>query len=308
MIGLREAAAEYLTVRRQLGFELKDVERRLESFICFLEQADASHITIDLAVTWARLPVKAHPEHWNRRLGTARNFARYLATLDPVNEIPPRDLLPAHRTRVSPYIYSEADIAALLDASRELKQAIQAQTYETLIGLMAATGLRLGEAVGLNRSDVDLNDGALHVRSSKQQKQREVPLHDSTTEALTRYSRLRDRRWPLAETQAFFVSRHGRRLKAQAVNGTFSRLIRKAGLEGRGERVRPRPHDLRHTFAVRTLLEWYREGVEVERALPLLSTYLGHVQPVSTYWYLQGTPELLTLVAAKLDGTLGVQS
>jgi integrase len=308
MIGLREAAADYLTVRRQLGFELKDVEGRLESLVCFLEQAHASHITVELAVTWARLPVKAHPEHWKRRLGTARNFAQYLATLDPVNEIPPRDLLPAHRSRVAPYIYSEADIAALLDAARELKQAMQAQTYETLIGLMAATGLRLGEALGLNRLDVDLDDGALHIRSSKQQKQREVPLHQSTTEALTRYARSRDRRWPTAETQAFFVSRHGLQLKGPMVNSTFSRLIRKAGLEGRGERARPRPHDLRHTFAVRTLLEWYQQGVEVERRLPLLSTYLGHVQPVSTYWYVQGTPELLTLVAEKLEGTLGAQS
>ena len=308
MIGLREAAADYLTVRRHLGFELKQVGERLESLVCFLEQAHASHITVELAITWARLPVNAHPENWNRRLGTARNFAQYLAMLDPVNEIPSRDLLPAHRARVAPYIYSEADIAALLHAAGELKQAMQAHTYETLIGLMAATGLRLGEALGLNRLDVDLDDGALHVRSSKQQKQREVPLHQSTTDALTRYARSRDRRWPTAETQAFFVSRHGLQLKGPMVNSTFSRLIRKAGLEGRGERARPRPHDLRHTFAVRTLLDWYEQGLEVERRLPLLSTYLGHVQPVSTYWYLQGTPELLTLVAEKLDGTLGGQS
>jgi len=172
---------------------------------------------------------------------------------------------------------------------------------------MAAGGLRLGEALGLDRQDVDLKDGALHVRG-KQANQREVPLHDSTTEALRKYARLRDRRWPAANTAAFFVSRLGVRLTVAAVHNTFPRLIRQVGLEGHGQRARPRPHDLRHTFAVCTLLDWHEADAQVDRELPLLSTYLGHRDPSNTYLYLQATPQLLALVAQRLDGVLGEQS
>ena len=205
-----------------------------------------------------------------------RGFARYVATIDPVSEVPSEDLLPATRGRVAPYIYSEAEIRALMAAARTLTPPLRAAGYETLIGLMATTGLRLGEALGLDRQDVDLDDGALHVRATMQSKQREVPLHPTTTDALRDYARLRDRRWPQPKTAAFFVSPNGERLLKSTVHGTFPKLIRQVGLEGAGQRTRPRPHDLRHAFAVRTLLGFYRAGVEVERGLPLLATYLGH--------------------------------
>ena len=308
MSDLRTALHDYLKLRRQLGFELKTQGRLLESYVRFMERAGAEHITTELALAWAKLPVHARPHTWRQRLGTVRGFARYMATIDPLSEVPSKDLLPARGARVAPYLYSPAEIAALMDAARMLTPPMRAATYETLIGLMATTGLRLGEAVGLDRADVDLEDGALHVRRAKQNKHREVPLHPSTTAALREYLRLRDRRWPKLETPAFFVSRLGVRLTTSAVSYTFPKLIREVGLEGRGERLRPRPHDLRHTFAVRTLLEWHRAGAEVERQLPRLSTYLGHVDPSSSYWYLQAAPELLALVGQRLDGLFGDQS
>jgi site-specific recombinase XerD len=304
MTPLRQALQDYLRIRRQLGFKLKTGQRLLENFVEFLERAGAERITIELALMWARQPVDAHPSWWRQRLGVVRGFARYLATIDPDSEVPSVDLLAGHRPRVAPYIYSPAEIRALMAAARALTPALRAATFETLIGLMAATGLRLGETVDLDRADVDLVDGALHVRA-RQTKQREVPLHHSTTEALGEYTRLRDHHWPKPKTRAFFLSTKGRALTRQAVWGTFPELIRRAGLEGRGERVRPRPHDLRHTFAVRTLLDWHHAGVDIDARLPLLSAYLGHVGPESSYWYLQSVPELLALVARDLDGALG---
>jgi integrase/recombinase XerD len=308
MSPLRLALRDYLKIRRSLGFKLEWDGRMLEDFIGFLERAGAERITTELALSWARLPRNARPYHRRKRLGVVRLFARYVATIDPQTEVPSKDLLPATRQRLAPYIYSSQEIAALMGAARALSPPSRAATIETLIGLMAATGLRLGEALGLDQADVDLDDGVLRVRG-KQSEQREVPLHPSTVRALSDYARMRDRRWPAPNTTAFFLSRLGVRLSAAAVhNKTFPALIREAGLQGRGHRARPRPHDLRHSFAVATLLDWHHAGAEVDRELPLLSTYLGHRDPSNTYWYLQATPELLGLVAGRLDNVLGGQS
>ena len=259
-----------------------------------------------MAVAWAKLPAHTHPQWWRSRLGMVRGFARYLNTINPDSEIPPTDLLSAKRSRLAPHLYSQAEITALMDAARALTPPpLRGRTYETLIGLMAASGLRIGEALGLDRGDVDLNDGALHVRVGKLGKQRELPLHESTTEALREYSRLRDRHWPKPDTQAFFLSTRGSRVTSKAVGYVFPKLIRDIGLEDNGEHRRPRPHDLRHTFAVRTLLDWYRAGANVDAQLPLLSTYLGHAHPADTYWYLQAAPELLALAGERLNGVLG---
>lgn len=301
MTDLRSALHDYLAIRRQLGFELKTAGRLLEDYVDFMQRAGAPAITSDLAVAWAKLPKDARPYRWRQRLGMVRGFARYASTIDPRSEVPSEDLLPARRPRVAPYLYSQAEIAALMQAARALTPRLRAATFQTLIGLIASSGLRAGEALGLDRADVDLKDGALHVRAAKHSKQREVPLHDSTTKALGEYSRLRDRYLPQPATPAFFVSISGGRLANGAFNATFATLIRQTGLEGRGERARPRPHDLRHTFAVRTLLEWYRAGVDVDAQLPLLSTFLGHVDPVSTYWYLQASPELLAVACERLQ-------
>jgi integrase/recombinase XerD len=300
MTELRSAMNDYLTVRRQLGFELKEPGRRLEQFVSFMERAGSEHVTSELALMWAR-SVSAHPYTWRRGLGVVRGFARYLTTIDPQTEVPSEDLLPASLPRVAPYLYTSAEIQALMGAARALSPRLRASTFETLIGLLAVSGLRRGEALALDRADVDLDDGALHVRANKQNKQREVPLHDTTTQALRQYSHLRDRYLIKPASPAFFVSPQGSRLTGGAFNATFVKLIRQVGLEGQSERARPRAHDLRHSFAVRTLIDWYRSGQDVDAQLPLLSTYLGHVDPVSTYWYLQTSPELLALACERLE-------
>jgi integrase/recombinase XerD len=307
MSSLRQALADYLRIRRRLGFKLVAEQRHLENFLAFLERAGAGHITTELAVMWARQPVHAHPHQWRARLAIVRGFARYLATIDPDSEIPSTELLPASRPRVAPYIYSPREISALIDAARTLVPPLRAACYQTVIGLMATSGLRLGEALALDRQHVDLHDGALHVRAN-QTKQREVPLHASTTKALRAYAQQRDRHYPRPRTPAFFLNKQGARLTKHEFNPTFAKLIRAIGLEGRGARVRPRPHDLRHTMAVRTLLDWHHAGEDIDQRMPLLSTFLGHLDPASTYWYLEAVPELMTLVTSRLDQLAGVLS
>jgi integrase/recombinase XerD len=299
MTSLRAALDDYLRIRRRLGFEMPQDGRLLEGFVDFLERAGAQRITTELALAWARIPVDAHPS----RLGQ-----RHLATIDPWSEVPPTDLLPGHRPRIAPYIYSEAEIAALMAAARQLRPRLRATRHETLIGLLAVTGMRPGEALALDRQDVDLTHGVVHVRAGKQKKQREVPLHKSTIGALRAYAGRRDAHFPTPSTPAFFISARGRRMGRAELNQTFIKLIGQAGLEGRGARARPRPHDLRHAFAVRTLLDWYRAGEDIDRRMPLLSTYLGHADPASTYWYLEAVPELLELIGRRLAQLPGVLS
>lgn len=307
MTDLRAAAHDYLAVRRRLGFELKHPGQTLEDFVEFMGRAGTERVTTELALMWAT-SVRAHPHRWRRRLGVVRGFARYLSTIDPATEIPPEDLLPATLPRVAPYLYSPAEIQALMSAARALSPQLRAATIETVIGLLAVTGLRPGEALGLDRADVELRDGLLHVRAAKQNKHREVPLHDSTTAALRKYSRLRDRHQPIPSSPPFFVSPQGSRLTTGAFNKAFAKLIGQVGLEGAGERTRPRAHDLRHSFAVRTLIGWYQAGENVDAKLPLLSTFLGHVDPASSYWYLQASPELLALARDRLERAAGEQS
>jgi integrase len=304
---LRDAVGDYLRLRRSLGYRLDRHELLLGDFVAFMERTDADTITSELAVRWASLPKDAQPYWWARRLGVVRAFARYVATIDPTTEVPPSDLLPARGQRVAPYIYSSEEIRALMDAAGMLQPEVRAQTHRTLIGLLATTGLRLGEALRLDRQDVDLDNRVLWVRG-KAGKQREVPLHATTTRALGEYAHLRDRHWPAPNSPAFFPGSTGERLSKHAVHRAFPKLIGQVGLEGAGQRDRPRPHDLRHAYAVHTLLDWYRDGEDIDRKLPLLSTMLGHAKPEHTYWYLQAVPELTALVAARLDGLLGAGS
>ena len=308
MSALRAALDDHLRIRRRLGFAMPQDGRMLEGFVEFLDRADAPRITTELALAWARLPVDAHPFTWRQRLTVVRGFARYLATVDPASEVPPSDLLPGHRPRVTPYVYSEQETAALMAADRGLRPALRAARHETLIGLLAVTGCRPAEALGLDREDVDLDNGVVHVRAGKNNKQRQVPLHPSTVGALRAYAGLREARFPTPSTPAFFLSARGRRMGRAELNATFIKLVRRIGLEGRGSRARPRPYDLRHTFAVHTLLDWYRTGEDVDRRMPLLSTYLGHVDPAGTYWYIEAVPELLQLVGQRLEQPPGVLS
>jgi integrase/recombinase XerD len=302
MSALRQCLEDYLAARRALGFRLQRQECLLRSFVGFLESEGATTVTTELAVAWAT-DTKDSVNSRADRLGTTRPFARYLQAIDPKTEIPSNALLPRISHRVTPHIYTDAEVAALLKATRTLHTRITRATYATLIGLLFVTGMRPGEAIGLDRADVDWDHALLTVRDGKFGKFREVALHTTTIAALASYSRQRDALIPHPKSPSFFVSQTGTRLIPTAVDRTYRNLLRVTALDGTSPR-RPRLHDFRHTFAVRTVLDWYRAGLDVGPRLPLLSTYLGHVDPSSTYWYLSATPELLSLAAQRLQGAL----
>ena len=230
-----------------------------------------------------------------------RGFAAYLHSLDASVEIPPQGLLSGNGRRVVPYLYSDAEITALMGQAQRLRTPLRAATITTFIGLLAVTGLRAGEAVGLDDADLDVKAALLLVRHAKGGRQRLVPLHVSTLTALQDYRELRDRAFPRPVSPALLVSTAGSRLLYANVSQTFARLARQTGLTPRSPACRPRPHDLRHTFAVATLLDWYRDGGDIAARLPLLSTYLGHVAPANTYWYLEAAPELMAEAATRLE-------
>jgi integrase/recombinase XerD len=309
MSALRGAAADYIAIRRAVGFKLLRAEGLLVSFVDFLESERATRVTTQLALRWATLPAGATPGWWNSRLCVARGFARHMSALDPGTEVPPTGLLARlgpGSCRAQPYLYSPAEVSALMAAARSIRCRFVAATCETLIGLLAVSGLRIGEALRLDTGDVDWGRGVLVIRDGKFNRSREIPLHQSALDALRAYGRLRDQRHPQPRTSSFFVTRSGRRLSYSTIREHFEHLAGKAGLQPRSARCRPRLHDFRHSFACATLEDWYRTGADVQAKLPLLSTYLGHIDPVSTYWYLSGKPELLALAASRLEASLGV--
>jgi len=305
MSSLRQALEDYLRLRRSLGYKLTQQGKLLSDFVAYVERLGSPFLTTAAALDFATQPVNAIRSTWAGRLSVVRHFAQYVRALDSRTEVPPPKLLPFRKRRLTPYLYSEADVRALMRAAQALRApAFSRLMSTTLIGTLATTGMRVGEAIGLDRSDFDKREGILSIREGKFGKSREVPLHPSTREALRAYEKERNRTLPRPRSSAFFLSRVGTRLHRQNVSMTFSRVRRHAGLEDRKPR-RPRIHDLRHTFAVQTLLAWYRAGADVEAQLPRLSTYLGHVNPSTTYWYLTATPELVALAARRLDHDLG---
>lgn len=300
-VTLRQRAEDYLAVRRALGYKLVENEHLLTQFIDHLDRAGATTITTAAAVAWAVAPAQASQNWHRRRLSVVRGFARHLHAMDPRYEVPAAGLLRCFPNRPVPHLYSDDEIRAIMQAADQMsRQRLRAATYRTLIGLLAVTGMRAGEAVRLDRGHVDLDAAVLTIVDSKYGKSRQVLLHDSTAAALRDYSVLRDAmpgtgRWP-----AFFVSKNGR-LIVNTIDYTFADLLPAAGISCTPGERHPRIHDFRHSFAVRALLEWYRGGADVQAQLPLLSTWLGHISPASTYWYLQAAPELLALAAQRLD-------
>jgi integrase/recombinase XerD len=305
MSELRTVAEEYLAIRRAVGFKLDQVGRLLESFVAYLEEVGAQRITTELALTWATSPNSATPAWWGQRLSAVRGFARHLHLLDPSSEVPLTGLFPQRYGRATPYLYSSSEVAALMAAARRLAPPLRAATYETLIGLLFVSGMRIGEAIALDGDDVDLTDGIVRIVHAKFNKARELPVAPSTTDALSAYAVLRDELQPRPKAPSFFVSTVGTRLYYRNVCAVFRRLVDEAGLEQRSPHCRPRLHALRHSFAVRTLLDWYRADSDVQAQLPLLSTYLGHTGPDATYWYLSAAPELLARAAARLENARG---
>ena len=305
---LRESMEKYVALRRGLGFKLYHETWWLPSFAAFLEQQGSDVITVELALRWAQLPADADPSWWASRLSAISRFARHHRAYDPRTEVPAPELLPYRSQRQSPHIYSEDEICSLMEQMSRLCPSLMAATYTTLVGLLAATGMRVGEAIALDHDNVDWLRARLLVRNAKLHKSRYVPVHEQTIDKLRAYAKQRDRlRPPHRESASFFVSLAGTRLIYNNVARTFARIAQQAGIEHRVGRP-PHLHDLRHTFAVTTVRDWYRAGIDVEPRLPALSTYLGHVDPTSTYWYLTGTPELLALASERAERASEVRS
>lgn len=305
MNDLRDGLDDYLRLRRALGFRLRYHDTLLGDFLDDLERVGLDHVTVDLALAWATKPIGVQPYTWKMRLSMVRGFASYLQTRDPATEVPASDLLGYRYTRPRPYLYSQEGIARLIAAAAGVTPAWRALTYQTLLGLLAVTGLRIGEAIRLDGGDVEFRAGLLTVRDSKFRKSRRIPLHQSTVEALTRYAARRSDQFPRPTTPSFFASVRGARLLDTNVHVDFKEIVRRAGLPPRSMSGPPRIHGLRHSFAVRTLVEWYQAGADVGARLPLLSAYLGHVSPTSTYRYLEAAPELLALVSQRLERFMG---
>jgi integrase len=307
MTGLRCALEQYLSIRQGLGYKYHHQARRLAEFVSFMEMRHATTITTKLAMAWATLPPGRHAS-WTLRLTDVRGFARHVANIDPDTEVPPTGILP-RLNRATPYVYSDTEVDALLTAALALPPAngLRRWTYHSLFGLFAVTGMRLSEVIGLRRSDVDLDEGVLTVRQSKFGKSRLVPLHRTTREALLSYAERRDAHLGSRCGPHFLVAERGGRLLPQYVYRVFWRLSREIGLRRPGDCTGPRIHDFRHRFAIRTLLGWYREGLDVEQQLPVLSTYLGHTCVRDTYWYLSACPELMEEAARRLDRRWGAK-
>jgi len=304
MSALEGSLADYLRIRRALGYKLERAEKLLGQFLEHLDRRGEELVTVQSALGWATSA--SGDLNWRAsRLSVVRGFATYLHQLDPAHEIPPADLLPRRPRRATPYLYSDREIETLIAATTVLRGRLRQATYRTLIGLLAVTGMRVGEAIALDRTDIDLRHGVLSVREAKHQKSRELPLHTTAVKALRGYLRVRDHHRPAPDTDALLISPAGTRLIYCNVHSTFRQLRRHAGLRPRSAPCRPRIHDLRHGFAVRTLLEWYRAGVEVQPRLPLLATYLGHVHPRHSYWYLSAAPELMAIAGRRLEHTQG---
>lgn len=306
MNALRQSLLDYLSLRRALGYKLRRPEKLLHQFLDFLDAAGAPTITTQHALAWACQPESGGANWRAHRLSVIRVFAAYVHAQDASAEVPPRDLLPCRPRRATPYLYAEQDIAALIAAASGLRTTLRRATYGTLIGLLAVTGMRIGEAIGLDRSDFDAAGGVVLVRHAKFDKTREVALHPTTVAALQHYLDCVERECAARTTPALFVSSAGTRLLYCNVQWTFKRLARQAGLQPRTRRCRPRIHDLRHAFAVNSLLDACRNGCEAQ-CLTLLPTYLGHVDPAASYWYLSAAPELLALAAERLEHRRGAR-
>lgn len=302
MIALQDALVDYLALRRSLGHKLAEAERQLRRFVVYLEFTGADSVTMDAALAFvldADLdPASSIPA---KRLQAVRGFTRYLAGIDPRTEIPPAGLVTYRARRRQPWLFSDDEIRLVMaTAAGSARTELRAATLETLIGLLAVTGLRVGEALRLTPDDVDVDDAQITIRATKFGKSRQVPVSASTTDALAAYASQRDQAVNAAGT--FFATPSGAPLAYTHFGLTFRRAVDTAGIAA-GSPIRPRLHDLRHSFAVRTLVGWHRDRLDVAALLPRLSTYLGHREPRYTYRYLSATPELLGHAARLLEAS-----
>ncbi len=307
MISLSQRLDQYLALRRSFGFDLAFAERVLRKFTAFADARGDCHITTDLFLAWKAAYGSASNATWANRLGMVRGFSRWLAERDGLTHVPPAGLIPARRyARKAPYIYTRKEIGSLVAAAATLPSVygLRSAVWQTVFGLVAVTGLRINEALNLDRKYVDLDHGFLQIEKSKNGTGRLIPIHESTTERLTSYAAVRDR--ILGPTEGrFFLKEDGTPAGDCGARYNFAEISRVVGLRGpqlyHRHGTGPRIHDLRHTFAVRTILGWFREGHEIDREMYKLSAYLGHVQPEHTYWYIEAVPELMQLAADRAE-------
>lgn len=307
MSSIYQGLTEYVDMKRAMGFSFQYQEAHLKSFGIFLKEKNKKYVTKELATEWA-LGADKKPTWWHaKKLSELRAFAVYWKTMEPKTELWPEKLWPMRYQRKNPYIYSDEQIRLIMKSCRNLnpQDSLRPLTFETLFGLIASCGLRLSEAIGLKKADVDLKNGVLSVQKTKFYKPRIVPLHETTLQMMVRYAEARDNfcRDFLSghqQCEMFFISNDDKAITTGVAEWTFDKIALSCGVRTEPRRG-PRLHDLRHTFVVRSLEDWYRQGKDIEVLLPILSTYLGHVQPSSTYWYISITPELMGLASEKLD-------
>jgi integrase len=299
---LRQQLVDYLDVRRQFGYALTNTGRWLGHFVDYCEAQHEDVVTTELALVWATQPTNCGAIYHAQRLCAVRGFARYLQALDPRTTVAPTRLIAARYQRPTPYLYSSAEVWSLMRAARELSPELRSVTTEAITGLLFASGLRIGEALSLERGDVDLSEGVLTIRHSKFDRSREVPLHPTCVAALLAYERRREHLMPRATSSAFFLTDTGERVPYHRFRTDFRTLVAKVPIASPPS-GHVRIHDARHTFAVNVLARWHDEGADVRVLLPSLSTYMGHVNPSSTYWYLSASPQLLEHAVTRLEST-----
>lgn len=301
-----ERVTRYVQWKQGLGYSLKVTARELLRFARFADETGhQGPLTTAIILRWAQEAAKDSRLYRARRVEVTRSLARFEAAFEPRTQIPHRNIIgPAHR-RIQPYIYNEQEILNLMDTAWLLtpSDGLRPNTYRMLIGLLASTGLRVCEALNLRRTDFEDDAGRLVIRETKFGKSRIVPLAESVIRALSDYVCFRDTYTVRIQTDCFFVSEQGRRLKPSVVDYTFRKIRSDVVLHKTPSKRAPRLYDLRHTFACRVIQRWYKEGVDVNQRLPYLSTYLGHIKPTDTYWYLSAVPELMQVVQSRFKDT-----
>jgi integrase/recombinase XerD len=301
---LKKILADYIALRRSLGFEMTKHDIALREFLKFFMAQKAQYLTIKLALQWARKPQDTNPAWWTDRLSMLRGFAGYWKTIDPRTEVPPVHLLLPWYKRPMPHIYTEEQIDQILKATQRLSPPHNF-IYWTLFGLLTATGIRIGEALALNNEDVDLKQGLITIREAKCHKSRILPVDCTTKHVLQRYTQQRNRWFQAPKASSFFVAMDGRRPSHYCAWRRFGRIIAQLRIESPSTKCAPRLHDLRHTFAVRSLISFYQSGQNIDRKIHALSIYLGHKGIACTYWYLTAVPELMSMALAKLEEKIG---
>jgi integrase len=291
----------YLSNRRGLGFALANEASRLRKFAEHASRGEHAHLTLELAVEWARCSRVQSPITWARRIETVRGFALYLRRFDSNTEVPPAGLFgPSHR-RLVPHIYTEQELIRLLEASNALtpQDGLRPATCRTIFGLLASSGLRISEAVHLRRQDFDSRSHVLRIREAKFHKERLVILHPTVAEVLQSYETLKNVLIPRPTTDHLFIFDNGKPAEARQINYALRSLCGQMGWVPRGDYKHHRLHDLRHTFIVRSVLSAYEKGIDADRAVLALSAYVGHARVADTYWYFTGIPELMNIAAER---------